>query len=77
MPTIEEYLDRAKWTRSDLAREAGLDYQTVVRAAEGLPVQPRTLRAIAQALSKGVGEKVEPRDLSDVKVIKIRRKGKA
>jgi hypothetical protein len=64
MPTIEEYLDRAKWTRSDLARAAGLDYKIVVRATEGLPVQSRTLRAIAQALSKGVGEKIELTNLS-------------
>jgi DNA-binding XRE family transcriptional regulator len=66
--TIEEYRRRLRWTRSKLAHEAQLDYQTVIRAERGSPVQYRTLEAIAAALSRGLGEEVRPVDLDGVQI---------
>jgi transcriptional regulator with XRE-family HTH domain len=83
MPTIRQYLDQLKWTQADLARVAELDSATVKRAIRGLPVQPRTLRAIARAISKGLGEKVTPRHLTGVRIFghgeegEVEREGEA
>jgi transcriptional regulator with XRE-family HTH domain len=66
--TIEEYRKQLRWTRSKLAHEAQLDYQTVMRAERGAPVQYRTLEAIAAALSRGLGKEVRPADLDDVRI---------
>jgi transcriptional regulator with XRE-family HTH domain len=66
--TIEEYRKQLRWTRSKLAHEAQLDYQTVMRAERGAPVQYRTLEAIAAALSRGLGKEVRPADLDSVQI---------
>jgi transcriptional regulator with XRE-family HTH domain len=67
--TIREYRRGLGWSVSELARRAGLDYQTVSRAEKGGPVRYRTLEAIAAAFSAAYEKKISVRDLEGARVV--------
>jgi DNA-binding XRE family transcriptional regulator len=69
MSTIEALRKEARWNRTKLAREADLNYLTVVNAETGKPVQLITVEKIAAALSSGLGRSVSVRELEQVNII--------
>lgn len=69
--TIEEHRKQLRWSRTKLAREAGIDYQAVLRAERGLPIQYKTLAAIAAALSRGKGKEVRPDEIEKVRIFGV------
>ena len=58
MTTLIGYREQLGWSRSELAREAKLDYQTVSKAESGEPITGRSARALATALSEALGETI-------------------
>ncbi len=68
MATLIEYREQLGWSRSELAREAKLDYQTVSKAESGEPVTGRSARALATAISKGLKTDITFQDIEGLSV---------
>lgn len=66
--TLTEYRDNLGWSRAELAREAKLDYQTVTKAENGEQITGRSARAIADALSRGLGRTIRFQDIDGLNV---------
>lgn len=66
--TLVELRSQIPWTRGDLARQAGLEYQTVTRAETGEPINVKSAAALVAALSRGLGSKVAFRDIEGLNV---------
>jgi transcriptional regulator with XRE-family HTH domain len=56
--TLEDYRRSIGWSKSELARQAGLDYNTANRALKGELISARTANAIATALSRALSQTV-------------------
>jgi len=67
--TLREYRARLAWSMSELARRAGLTYQTVSRIEKGELTHFHTVAAIANALAAALGENVTVDDLKGVHII--------
>jgi transcriptional regulator with XRE-family HTH domain len=67
--TLREYRVNLGWSQNHLAREAGISPSIVKRAEEGAPVQARTAKALADALSRGYGREIKPMDLTGLNVL--------
>ncbi len=63
---LEEFRQTIPWSRAELARQAGLDYQTVLKAETGSPVQPKSVQAILQALSRVKGRPVQLQEIEGI-----------
>jgi len=50
MPHLGDYRDRAGFSRSQVARMAGVSERTVLRAEQGKHIHPQTLRKLSIAL---------------------------
>lgn len=66
--TLEEYRRRLGWSVSELARQSGIDYNTAKKALDSKPITPKTARAIAEALARGLGEPVQIADINSLSV---------
>lgn len=66
--TLEEYRRECGWSQSELARQAGLDFNTLKRAMNGESITGRTATALAEALSRGTGRKVRWQDIDGLNV---------
>ena len=66
--TLKEYRLRLKWSRTRLAREAGVTTQTISRIEDGEAAYDYTVSAIAEALSKAYGTTISMYDLG-VKIV--------
>lgn len=66
--TIIEYRRRLGWSQRELARQSSLDYNSVRKAEQGLPVAGRTALAIANAFSAALGERVLVEDITGINV---------
>jgi transcriptional regulator with XRE-family HTH domain len=67
--TIEDYRIKLGWSKSELARRANIDTNTLNRAISGMPVYKHTAGAIANALSQGLGYEITYKDLDGVQVV--------
>ena len=67
--TIEQYRIQLAWPAARLAREAGINPQTLARMEEGKPVQLYTVAAVANALSKALDKQITIADLEGVNVV--------
>lgn len=67
--TIKDYRGMLGWSLAELARRAGLTYQTVSRVERGEPAYFHTAGAIARAISEGLGKTVTVHDLDGINVI--------
>lgn len=63
MKTVREYCEELGWSISDLARQAGLSWQTAQNAWNRETIQNRTKRDICSALSGALGQKIKPGDV--------------
>lgn len=66
--TLEDFRKECGWSQSELARQAGIDFNTLKRAINGEGISGRTATAIAEALSRGLGRKVRFQEISGLKV---------
>jgi transcriptional regulator with XRE-family HTH domain len=66
--TLEQYREQLGWSRAELARAAKLDYGTVARAEKGTHITGRAARALAEALSNELGQKLTFQQISELKV---------
>lgn len=63
MSKVKELRIELGWNLVDLAKEAGLNRQTISRAESGLPIESKSAKKIAVALGRGHGVSVKVRDL--------------
>jgi len=61
-------LDRLAWSQAELARRAGIATITVHRALNGKVLTRAMAVKIVNAVSEGLGEKIEPGDIEDLKI---------
>lgn len=61
--TLEQYRLNLGWSAEQLARQAGINAQTVRRIEKGQATYPHTAGAIARALSEGYGTKIGINDI--------------
>lgn len=67
--TIRDYRATLGWSLAELARRAGLTYQTVSRVERGEPAYLHTVGAIARAISEGLHKTITVNDLDGVDII--------
>ena len=67
--TLREYRVNLGWSQNQLAKEAGISPSIVKRAEDGAPVQARTAKALADALSRGYGREITPIDIAGLKIL--------
>jgi transcriptional regulator with XRE-family HTH domain len=67
--TLREYRVNLGWSQNQLAKEAGISPSIVKRAEDGAPVQARTAKALADALSRGYGREITPTDITGLKIL--------
>lgn len=69
MTTLREYRVNLGWSWNELAKEAGISPAIVKRAEEGVSVQARTAKAIADALSKAYGREIKPTEIEGLNIL--------
>jgi transcriptional regulator with XRE-family HTH domain len=67
--TLREYRVNLGWSRNRLAKEAGISASTVKLAEDGAPVQARTAKALADALSRAYGREIKPIDIAGLHIL--------
>ena len=60
MTTLREYRINLGWSQNELAKAARISPSIVKRAEDGEPIQARTAKALADALSKAYGQSIKP-----------------
>ena len=67
--TLREYRINLGWSQRELAIAAGVSPSIVKRAEDGLPVQARTAKALADALSKAYQREIRPIDIAGLNIM--------
>ena len=67
--TLRELRVNLGWTQNQLAQEAGISPGIAKRAEDGKPIQPKTAKAIADALSKAYGREIKPTDVAGLNIM--------
>ena len=67
--TIEDFRIKLGWSKSELARRADIDTNTLNRAIKGEPIYKHTAGKIASAISQGLGQEITYKDLDGVNFI--------
>ncbi len=65
---LEEFRNSIPWSRAELARQAGLDYQTVTKAENGEAIASKSATAIIKALSRATGRTIQLREIDGLNV---------
>jgi predicted transcriptional regulator len=68
MTTMREYRLNLGWSHRKMAQEAGLSAIAIKRAEDGIPVQPRTAKAIADALSRALNREIKPLEIEGLNI---------
>lgn len=69
MTTLREYRVNLGWSQNKLSEEAGISPHLVRRAEDGDPIQARTAKAIADALSKAYGREIKPTEIEGLNIL--------
>jgi len=69
MKDMKTYRLNLGWSHRKMAKEAGLSPIAIKRAEDGLPVQPSTAKAIADALSRAMKTSIKPLDIEGLKIL--------
>jgi len=67
--TLRELRVNLGWSQHKLAIEAGISASIVKRAEDGAPVQARTAKALADALSRAYGREILPIDIAGLQIL--------
>ena len=65
---LEAYRRLCGWSKSEMARQAGIDFNTLKRAIDGENVSTQTARSIAQTISRELGRAVHAQDIQGLNV---------
>ena len=57
------------WSQTALAKEAGISPAIAKRAEQLMPIQARTARALADALSKAYEREIKPSDIEGLQIL--------
>lgn len=66
--TLDQYRRELGWSISELARQAGIDFNTANKALKGESISGRTAVALAQAISNGLGHTVRYQEINGLNV---------
>ena len=69
MTTLREYRVNLGWTQHELANRAGIHPTLIKRAEDGERIQPKTAKAIADALSKAYGREIKPTEIEGLNIL--------
>lgn len=67
--TLREYRIRLGWSINKLAIEAGVVRQAAANAEAGQPIRAETAKALADALSRGYGQKIDVLDIQGLNIL--------
>ncbi len=65
---LEEYRIECGWSRNELARQAGIDTNTLGRATNGVNISIATADKLTRAISKRIGRTIRFQDIEGLKV---------
>jgi predicted transcriptional regulator len=69
MPNLQQLLDNAAITVSELSRRANVDYRTARKAVEGTgPVQRVKVLALLRVINELLGTSYRPEDIDDLEI---------
>jgi hypothetical protein len=66
--TLEDYRIECDWSRSEMAREAKMDYITLNRAITGESITNRSAEKLARAISRKLGRSVAWQNIEGLNV---------
>ena len=66
--TLEEYRKECGWSQNEMARQAGIDANTLRRALTGKSISVKTARALAAAISRELSQPVRFQDIEQLNV---------
>lgn len=65
---LEDYRIQCTWSKNEMARQAGMDLNTLNRALSGKNVSINTAGKLADAISKKLGRTITFQDIEGLKV---------
>ena len=65
---LEEYRIECGWSKNEMARQAGIDSNTLGRASNGVSISIATADKLARAISKRLGRTIRFRDIEGLNV---------
>lgn len=66
--TLEEMRAATGWSKHELARQSGIDINTLNRALIGKPISINTANRLAIGLSKGLKRTIKAKDIEGLNV---------
>jgi transcriptional regulator with XRE-family HTH domain len=69
MATLRKLRVDLGWSQTALAKEAGISPAIAKRAEQLMPIQARTARALADALSKAYEREIKPSDIEGLQIL--------
>jgi transcriptional regulator with XRE-family HTH domain len=66
--TLEEYRIECGWSLNEMARKAGVDFNTLKRALDGERISPNTANKLAKAISKELGQNIRAHQINGLNV---------
>jgi len=67
---LDDYRINCRWSKAEMARQAGIDASTLNRAMRGIPVSLDTAKKLASAISERLGHSIQWQEIEDLKIIK-------
>jgi transcriptional regulator with XRE-family HTH domain len=67
--TLDDYRIECRWSKAEMARQAGIDASTLNRAMRGIPVSLDTARKLASAISERLGRSVQWQQFEGLNII--------
>jgi hypothetical protein len=68
--TLEDYRIECDWSKTEMARQANMDFSTFNKAMNGEPIAMRTADKLARAISKKLGRSIRPSDIEGLNISK-------
>ena len=66
--TLEEYRKECGWSQNEMARQTGIDTNTLRRALNGKSIAVKTAKALATAISRELSQAVRFQDIEQLNV---------
>jgi transcriptional regulator with XRE-family HTH domain len=66
--TLDEYRIQCGWSQTEMARNCGIDFNTLKRALNGENISTQTARKIAGAISQALGRTIHFTEIKGLNV---------
>jgi len=66
--TLEDYRVECNWSKTEMARQANMDFNTFNKAMNGESISNRTADKLARAISTRLGRPVRVKDIEGLNV---------